>query len=350
MSTLIEHVLKLTEHRDRELMELTLAKALIDLLPLQKLVVAQIIRRHGEPRWFDAVRLDAKGGGRVADPARIDFQSLRRLDDAPDRQRCLERADLVEFAWAGELGPRISYVPLLADTSREDASVIEMHSSAALGPSALLVLDQLRRVYRSMYQLLAYSERDALTGLLNRKSLQDAFYTAILEDLDAIEGQDSAAVSPTASQERRHQVPANYWLGTIRIDDYAALLEQHGTTRAEQVWMQVARVMNNTFRTYDRNYRFDGDHFGVLMHCPTEELVQSAFERFRLNIEKFNFSLLGKLTVTAGFTRVVEDDSPETALAKTARAIAHCRLTGPNQVASYPELLRQGLLSTSEPA
>lgn len=345
MSTLIEHVLKLTSHRDRDLLDLTLAKALIDLLPLQKLVVSQILRQQGEARWLDVVRLDAKGGGRVTDPARIKFQSLQRLDDLSDRKKCLVQAQLLEIAWAGESGPRITYLPLLADTSRDDASVIELHSSAPLDPGSLLTLDQLRRVYRSMYELLAYSERDPLTGLLNRKSLQDAFYTAILEDLDAIELESGKALAPvTPGQERRHQIPANYWLGSVRIDDFDSLRQRLMPPLVDKVLMQVARVMNNTFRTYDRNYHFQGDHFSVLMHCPTEELVAQAFERFRGNVEKFNFPQVGALTVSCGFTRVVEDDTPDSALAKTESAIDHGRAVGSNQVVSYLALVREGLI------
>ncbi len=37
MATLIEHIIKLTDHRDRDLLELTLSKALIDLLPIQRI-------------------------------------------------------------------------------------------------------------------------------------------------------------------------------------------------------------------------------------------------------------------------------------------------------------------------
>lgn len=343
--TLIEHVLKLTEHRDRELLQLTLAKALIDLLPLQKLVIAQILRQQGEARWLDLVRLDAKGGGRVTDPARVNFQTLNRLEDLRDRQQCLAHAQPLVIAWAGESGPRITYLPLLADVTRDDAGVIELHSSAPLDAASLLTLDQLRRVYRSMYDLLAYSERDPLTGLLNRKSLQDAFYTAILEDLDAIEGESARAAAPVIpGQERRHQVPANYWLGAVRIDGFDELRERIDKLQADKVLTQVARVMNNTFRTYDRNYHFVGDHFGVLMHCPTEELVGQAFERFRGNVEKFNFPQVGSLTVSCGFTRVVEDDTPDSALAKTGLAIGQVRAAGGNQVASYLALARQELV------
>ena len=62
---------------------------------------------------------------------------------------------------------------------------------------------------------------------------------------------------------------------------FALIAEHHGRDVAEDVLSRVARILSNTFRTYDRLYRFSGDHFGALLHCPDEALVLGAFERFR---------------------------------------------------------------------
>ena len=347
MATLIEHVIKLTDHRDRDLLELTLSKALIDLLPIQRLVIARVISQDGEQRWLEVARLDAKGGGRVLDPARIDFPALPRLDDAPDRHRCMQQRQRQEVAWAGPDGPRINMLPLFSDARVEDAGVIEIHSEAALAPEVLQLIDQLCRIYRNMYTVLEYSDRDALTGMLNRKSLDDAFYSAVLEELDgqlAAEGR----VGATAA-ERRHRVPANYWLGAARIDQYEAILLQHGLQVAEETVQRVARVARNTFRTYDRLYHFASGHFGVLMHCPDEALVLSAFERFRVGVEQANFGGIGRVTLSCGFTTVHADDTPGSALDKTEKALSFAQRSGHNRVCSYPGLERRGFFSATAP-
>ena len=343
MSTLIEHILKLTDHRDRDLLELTLSKALLDLLPIQRIVIARVMTSEGESRWLEVARLDAKGGGKVLDPMRVDFQALPHLDDASDRLKCLQNREVVEIAWAGENGPRINMLPLFSDSRKDDAGVIEIHSNAALKPAELLVVEQLRRIYRNMYALLEYSDRDALTGLLNRKSLDDAFYSAVLEELDGVTGEPKTSGSPKGGeQERRHRVPANYWLGSAIVDNFGLINDKHGHLIAEEVLLLVARVMNNTFRTYDRIYRFGGEHFGVLMHCPDEALVLAAFERFRTNVEKFNFPQVGRVTVSCGFTSVMADDSPSSALEKTERAVDFSQRSGHNMVCSHLGLVRRG--------
>lgn len=344
MASLIQHILKMTDHRDRDLLELTLAKALIDLLAIQRIVVARLMSGEGEKRWLDVVRLDAKGGGKVLDPMRMDFSTLARLDDAPDRRKCLERGELLEIAWAGEAGPRITLLPLFLDSDRDDEGVMEIHSEASLTPDELLVIEQLRHIYCNMFALLEYSDRDALTGLLNRKSLDDAFYSAILEELDGVMDEPKTAGQPKGQDpERRHRVPANYWLGSTCVDNFALISDKHGHLIAEEVLLLVARAMNNTFRTYDCIYRFGGEHFGVLMHCPDESLVLAAFERFRRNVEKFNFPQVGQVTVSCGFTNVMADDSPSSALEKTERSVDFAQRSGRNQVCSHLELVRRGL-------
>lgn len=342
MASLTEHLIKLTDHRDRDLLELTLAKALIDLVPIQRVLIARVMEQDGEKRWMDEVSLDARGGGKVVDPLRVEFLTLPRLEDASDRMRCVQTQQKIEIAWAGEDGPRITYFPLFADSRHDEEGVLEIHSAASLTGNELETIGQLHHIYRNMYTLLAYSDRDALTGLLNRKSLDDAFYSAVLEELDSVmvEARDAAVA---VGKERRHRVPPNYWLGTIVIDNFPLLNDRYGHLIMEEVTLLVARLMNNTFRTHDRLYRFGSEQFAVLFHCPDEELALGAFERMRANVEKFNFPQVGRVTVCAGFTRILADDSPNTALERAEQAIDFAQKNGRNKVCSHPDLVRRGL-------
>jgi diguanylate cyclase (GGDEF)-like protein len=346
MPTLIEHLTKLTDHRDRGLLELTLSKALIDLLPIDRVVVAKVLSAEGVKRWMEIATLDARGGGRVTDPLQVNFETLTPLEEAKDRFQCVLTRERVEIAWAGEEGPRITYMPLFADTHREDEGIVEIHSGSSLSDDQLQTFNAVLHVFRNMFNLLAYSDRDALTGLLNRKALDDTFYSALLEELD--EGAQAASraklleagVSP--SQERRHRVPPNYWLGTVSVDSFNAISDKNGHLIAEEVLLLVARILNNTFRTYDRIYRLGGDQFAVLMHCPDEALVLAAFERFRVNMERFNFPQVGRVTASSGFTRVTADDSPNTTLERAERVVDYVQNHGKNQVFSHADLVRRG--------
>ena len=346
MATLVDHLIKLTDHRERDLLELTLSKALIDLLPIQRVVIARVMTEEGVSKWLEVASMDANGGGKVADPLRMDFMALPDVNEERDRLECLESRHIVEIAWAGEDGPRITYLPLFEESHGSDDGVLEIHSGRALSEAQMRVAAQVLHVFRNMYHLLAYSDRDGLTGLLNRKALDDTFYSAVLEEMDeSLPGSAArreAQVAPGA--ERRHRVPPNYWLGTIKVDRFMDVLEQHGHLIGEEVLLLVARIVNNTFRTYDRLYRLGGEQYGVLMHCPDEALVQAAFERFRVNMEKFNFPQVGHLTASGAFTRVSAEDSPDTALGRTEHAVEFAQTHGGNAVHCHEALVRNGTL------
>ncbi len=344
MPTLTDHLIALTDHRDRNHLELTLSKALIAMLPIDRVVLARVVSEDGVKRWLDIASLDARGGGKIVDPLRVDFSTLHTIDDHKDRLRCIQNRAQVEVAWAGEEGPRITYLPLFNDARNEEEGVVEVHSGAALKLDQIQTIEAMLHVFRNMYNLLAYSDRDALTGLLNRKALDDTFYSAVLEEIEAgVDFRSQALASPVApGQERRHRVPPNYWLGTVSVDKFPVLSDQYGHLIGEEVLLLVARILNNTFRTYDRIYRFGGDQFAVLMHCPDEALVLAAFERFRVNMEKFNFPQVGRVTACAGFTRVSADDSPSTALERAERAVDYAQHHGHNKVFSHGDLVRKG--------
>ena len=346
MGTLIQHLIKLTDHHERDLLELTMAKALIDLLPLRRVVIAKVLSEEGVSRWMQVARLDAHGGGSVTDPLRVDFHALPKLDEEKDRVRCLHTHQRVEVALEGDAGPRISYIPMFESSRHADEGVLEIHSPQALSETELETIGLVLRVFRNMYHLLAYSDRDGLTGLLNRKSLDDTFYSAVLEELDEglVEGSALLEASVVPGQERRHRVPPNYWLGTVSVDHFNAIGEKNGHLIAEEVLLLVARILNNTFRTYDRIYRLGGEQFAVLMHCPDEALVLAAFERFRANTDKFNFPQAGHVTACGGFTRITAEDSPSTALERAERAVDYGQNQGGNRVFSYGELVRKGLM------
>ena len=126
----LEHIIKLTDHRDRELLELTLSKALIDLLRIDRVVVSKVVSEAGIRRWLDVTTLDARGGGKVVDPLRVDFDQLGEVRRTPLPCHAPVRTQSGGTCLGREDGPRISYLPLFADSSSDEAGVVEAHSGA----------------------------------------------------------------------------------------------------------------------------------------------------------------------------------------------------------------------------
>ncbi len=96
---------------------------------------------------------------------------MPRLDDRPAWRDCLHGQSQRTF----DGPPTTSLFPLTTDTDTGAVGVLELRTERALVPSERRSVDSILRLYRKFEGLLAYSERDTLTGLLNRKTFDDAF-------------------------------------------------------------------------------------------------------------------------------------------------------------------------------
>ena len=85
--------------------------------------------------------------------------------------------------------PHVAVFPLTID--RDVAGVLEITSAQPLDNAAHRLVGSILRIYRNFQGLLDYSERDTLTGLLNRKTFDEAF------------SKIGRGVSPTASGRAR---------------------------------------------------------------------------------------------------------------------------------------------------
>ena len=309
------------------------------------MVVARVTAEDDEKRWLDVVSLDAGGGGKVLDPLRVDFQSLPRLEDAYDRLRCLRGRQEIEVAWAGGDGPRIYYLPLFADSRADDEQgVLEIHTAGVMAPEEKRIVGQLHRIYRNMYTLLAYSDRDALTGLLNRKSLDDTFYSAVLEELDGVL-EEATVDSRRARNAATACRPTTGWApssSTTSITSTTSTVICHGRSHAaggahhEQHLPHARPALPLRRRAVRR-----------AVSLPRGDLALGVFERLRTNVEKYSFPQSGRITVSAGFARVLTDDSPDAALERTELAIDFAQRNGRNKVCSYVDLVRRGVFGKS---
>ena len=190
-----------------------------------------------------------------------------RLDDDPASQLTGEaervfgaRATLVTLPLdgvAGEVRPSIaadggylrapvagaSGVHGLLQMWRETAfSPAETRLVAILAEAAGRSLDHRRLFERT----LAEAERDALTGLLNRKAFE--------RDLQAALTEADATGSPVA-------------LCFIDVDNFKDVNDRHGHARGDAVLARVASALGNAKRARDELYRVGGDEFALIVRA-----------------------------------------------------------------------------------
>ncbi len=329
MPHVVDHLAELTGFRDRDVLDTTLVAVLRDLLQPLAVTVCHTVGEE-QQRWLVRARLGEGDVAASSDSLWADPDALPRLDEFPARLECLRAQEPVEVAGA----KHTTCFPLLTD--RDAVGVLEVESRVALDAEQLRTVSSMLRVYRNVQGLLDYSERDMLTGLLNRKTFDDSFYKAC-----AIHSSGGAPAD--ARREARPELKT--YLGVIDIDHFKLVNDRHGHLIGDEVLLLLSRLMRASFRFHDRLYRFGGEEFVALLRCGSDAHATQAFERLRAATETYPFPQVGRITVSIGFTTVRPDDNPNTAFERADKAVYWAKGHGRNQVAEHAELVARGELT-----
>ncbi len=341
----ISHLAALTAQRDRELLDVTLAQGVLDLLGAASVAVYRLIGRDGDVRRWLCCGLARKSRMTVSDPMWVDLHELPLEDEHPTRLRALasrvpERAE-EQIMGHGEhavLAPHVITLPLPVEVGLP--GVLEVGSAEPMSVQALRTVQTLLKVFGNFQNLLESSQRDALTGLLNRQTFDATFLKASMPLAER--------KCDHAQGERRHSSAAGYWLGVVDIDHFKRVNDSFGHLIGDEVLVLVARIMRQTFRHYDRLYRFGGEEFVVLLRGGTEADAMGAFERFRRNVASYPFPQVDRVTVSVGFTEVMHNDTPNVTFARADQGVYRAKHQGRNLVLCHEELVRNGVLQSSD--
>ncbi|ODU10805.1 MAG: diguanylate cyclase [Rubrivivax sp. SCN 71-131] len=337
MPEVVDHLAELTGFRDRDVVDVTLVSAFRDLLQPDSVAIYRPVGEPQAQRWLTRARLRAHETTPAADSVWTELEDLPPLATMPHHQRCLREQAPLSVKGAGGA---ISLFPLA--TEREVAAVLDIRTRDALSDEQRRLVCSILRVYRNFQGLLDYSERDTLTGLLNRKTFDGSFL-----DIAAQIASQSAAppVAPDAAGCDVGVAAARAsWLGVIDIDHFKAVNDTHGHLIGDEVLLLVGRLMRSSFRYQDQLYRFGGEEFVVLLRGGLLEHARMAFERLRSNVASYVFPRVGQITISIGFTQIRAGDSPAAAFERADKAVYHAKQSGRDQVAHHGDLLDRGLL------
>ncbi len=337
MLKVVDQLAVLTAIRDRDVVDTSLAAALRDLLQPVGVAIHRAVGDAGSRCWLTRARLGQHDSVPSADPLWTDLADLPPLDAHPARLLAVQQQTVVLVP--GVL--QTTVFPLSGDG--DEPAVLELQTAAPLAPAAQRQVVGILRVYRNFQALLDDSARDTLTGLLNRKTFDAAFFKIAETHLPA---RPQPADPALAGDERRSQPLAAqpHFIGVIDIDHFKAVNDQYGHLIGDEVLLLLARLMRSVFRFHDRLYRFGGEEFVVLMRCPDDQQAGLVFERLRACLRAFEFPQVGTISVSAGYTQLRPGDTPDTAFDRADRAVYWAKGQGRDQVWSHATLVAQGKL------
>lgn len=195
-------------------------------------------------------------------------------------------------------------------------------------------------VFSNYYALLDMSQRDRLTGLLNRQALESNF-----------ERIWSAMARPDSIQEkvsgRRVAHHGKYWLAFIDIDYFKQVNDNHGHMVGDEVLLLVSRLMQHTFRSSDLLYRYGGEEFVSIIsaenrRCP--ECLRAC--TIWLSRPTF-FPRVEHLTVSIGYAEVDPEVLPVEVLSRADRSLYQAKQDGRNLVYDFNELVERGIFQNA---
>lgn len=141
-------------------------------------------------------------------------------------------------------------------------------------------------------QLLEVSRRDVLTGLHNRRYLEEQ-------------------LTPMASSALRHQQPLSAVM--VDIDHFKTVNDTYGHPAGDAVLSEIAERMRAILRVEDALGRWGGEEFLVLLPQTDSAGAGALSERLRLAVARTPFdvgSALVPVTISLGYATTLRRDGP----------------------------------------
>ena len=319
---LLDRLAETTAHRDRDALDVSIARLLFEVNGARRVALYRVIDDHGRPRVQQRAVFDASGSreAEATGETGLRIDALPPLESNPNWAECVLLQDVVHLA-TGIDGNVRTVFPLCDETAV--FGLLEIDTPDGLRPREAASVAGVLRILRNHIALLDYGQRDTLTGLLNRKTFESSF-------------------GKLAAQSGRSG--PGCWLGVVDIDLFKSVNDRHGHLFGDEVLLLVSRLMRESFRGTDRLFRFGGEEFVIALDADADG-AQVAFERLRALIADYRFPQLGQVTISVGYTRVLPTDSPAAAIDRADAALYFAKRNGRNQSHCHERLLADGLLA-----
>jgi diguanylate cyclase (GGDEF)-like protein len=333
MDSLLKHMVDMTGHRDHSMLDISVISAVQELAGVARTRILSIATVAGRQYLRPRASIAAGRSAHIEDAP--EGSPGEALDACPGLAGCLaERGASLETIDAD--GMRTLWLPIWFGD--EASTCLELRDSQPFCSDTIRNVAGIVAVYRNFQNLLDYSERDSLTGLLNRKTFDDQ----LARMLQGAHEQD--ACLPGLVERRQSHVEEKQWLAVVDVDHFKAVNDKFGHLYGDEVLILIANLLQTSFRAQDRVFRFGGEEFVVLLRSTTVDNAWKIIERFRSNVERHEFPQVGRVTVSVGFVSISAYEAPVVTLGHADQALYYAKSNGRNRVCHYDDLVSHGVL------
>lgn len=305
LQELVGKIAALTDHRDIDMLEVSLLKTVNDMLAPAWAAIYHVSENN--PPEFAVMTRD---GELSHDPPAETFSTLAST------------TGVTTFSIIGHGREVIAYLLLARD--------------APLSAAEHQTMSGLFRIYDNYLSVLKDSQIDRLTGLLNRHTFDFQLEKALNLIREAYKDEKAG--------HRRRKESGAFFVGEIDIDHFKRINDSFGHLYGDEVLLIIARILQSTFRKTDLIYRFGGEEFIVIVYVDNEADAAMTFERLRRTVENHAFPQVERITVSVGVARITNSSMPIELLGRADQALYYAKHHGRNQVCFYEDLLAQNKL------
>ena len=209
--------------------------------------------------------------------------------------------------------------------------------AASIPTEAFYMLRAFARLYRNFLSLIMATERDALTGLFNRRTLETR-----LAELSNDTARRHALTS--RPDERRNGDQVSHYVAMLDVDKFKKINDNFGHLFGDEVLLLISRLMKEVLRDEDMLFRYGGEEFCAVLVCHTRDNAMAALNRFRERVAGHRFPQLPQVTISIGMAEMRERELPASAIARADQALSLAKETGRNKCCDYDAEVAAGNL------
>ena len=336
---IIESIAHVTGHADRELLEASLASTLYELLDVDRVVLYKVFYEHKQPQCYLALEVF---DNKVHVHRSGHMLSQSELDEIGGLEECIRTQQTVQV----QIDPVTSlYLNPINNHLGTVSGVFCLTGNKKHYQDNKKFIEGYFQIYRNYLHLLDKSEHDALTGLLNRRTFDQNLEKVLAEWHKENDSRESADANLPL---RRHEkVKKGNWLAVIDIDHFKQVNDRFGHLYGDEVLLLLSNIMRESFRGYDKLFRFGGEEFVVILRATDLAGAAKALERFRVAVETYYFPQIGNITVCIGFTQITNQAIPAEVLGHADDALYYAKNHGRNRVCQFEQLVATGEIKVS---
>ncbi|WP_173064077.1 GGDEF domain-containing protein [Sulfurimicrobium lacus] len=337
-AAILESVIHITRNSDRNVLIKGMVSTLREMFDAEQASLYWLKPApEGSEVWL---LVSASRSGGVAE-----YQNIKpfALADNPAFMRCVETRRCFSIPAQQQTGKIRHIHPIL---SRDGVmGLLEVVGNEHADGDVRMIKGFLQ-VFSNYVQIIDESERDTLTGLLNRRTFDKNIGRMLSESRQA--GDESASSDETNSPRRRGGARAeSRWLAVLDIDHFKRINDKFGHLYGDEVLLLLAGIMRRSFRNNDNLFRFGGEEFVVALEPTDADGARAVLERFRQSVESYEFPQVGEVTISIGYVRIGSQDAPATVVGHADEALYYAKHHGRNQVRSYEMLVEAHKIATS---